>query len=130
ARFGERERFLGASSKEQRVATLQADDALSGSRERDERLVDLLLLLARVAEALSDVAKLGVARRIQQGRMSEPVIEHDIRRAKDLEPAHGDEARISRAGADQPNLSRRHVREATSNPNWPLFPVLLDDRGN
>src|SRR6185503_11320510 len=87
--------FLGAAREQQGIATLEPDDALARARESDHFFVDVFLLRAWIAETLAHVVTLRLARGVEERRVGETVVENDVSPPEDVEPAHGDETRIT-----------------------------------
>jgi hypothetical protein len=111
-RRGERLRLLAAAPEHERVAALQAHDALPGPAQLDELRVDLVLLDGRAAGLLADVAQLGAgARTIERPGRDQPVVKHDVGACDQLQGAARHQPGVARAGADEVHDAALHARK-------------------
>ena len=103
---GERHRLLASAPEDVRVTALEAHDAPAGTAVLDEGGVRLVLGHALVVWGLSRVQQEGVrARLLQEFRCGQPV-EHDhVGAAERLHARDRDEAGVTRAGADEPDVT-------------------------
>ena len=75
----QRQRLLAASAEDQRVAALEADHALSGTRQAYQQGVDVFLCHAMMGAGLADKDALGVTpRHVQHLIGHEAVVHHHI----------------------------------------------------
>ena len=101
------------ASEDERVAALEAHDALARARVLDERGVDLLLRHRHAARRLADVDALRViGAGVEQRRRGEAVVEHDLGLAQRLQAALRHEPRIARPRADEPDVAGLGLRRA------------------
>ena len=113
ARVRERLEFLATAAEDERVAALEAHDALARARVLDERGVDLLLRHRHAAWRLAGVDALRViGAGVEQRRGGEAVVEHDLGLAQRLQAALRHEARIARSRADEPDVAGLGLRPA------------------
>ena len=78
AGFLERERFLAAAAEHERVAALEAHDALAALGRADHQAVDAVLIDRVPAGALADVEPLRLRRELEQPLRDERVVEHEV----------------------------------------------------
>ncbi len=94
--------LLSAAGEDQRVAALEADDALALAGEADEQRIDLGLGQAVIAARLADIVALGVlAGAGEDLGGDEPVMDDGIRRAEQALGVEGEELGIAGTGADE-----------------------------
>jgi hypothetical protein len=107
----EEERLFAAVVEDERVAPLESRHQLALAGLLGNQVADRLLL-QRLGRRCADVDELGAAPRVQQQpRRDEVIVDDHVRAAQAGEPVHRDEARVSRAGADERNCRLCHVRE-------------------
>ena len=99
--------LLAAAAEDERVATLQARDALSGAGELDQQLVDALLLAALTGLLADKDAARVAARAIEYGLAHQAVIEDHVGLLQQLQSPQRQQIRIAGAGADQIHLTER-----------------------
>src|SRR5439155_14959472 len=96
AGIGERERLLPAAAEEERVAALESHDVVSATAERDEQLVDLLLL-----ETVSLDPQCVGGRLVDELGSDEAVVDDHVARTDALEALDRDQPGIAWTGADE-----------------------------
>ena len=105
----ERCRFLGSATEEQRIATLEANDAVARERQRDKLPLNRRLIRLRTMTDLSDRHQSCARAAIRQDLSADQMImQYDISLSNELERAHRQETRISGTGAHQIHRSVRH----------------------
>src|SRR5207244_13264457 len=95
--------LLRTPAHHERVPSFQAHHDTAASRCLDQQDVDLLLRqrMAFPSRPLADKDPLRPWRRLlQQIRMHQPIVYHDLGRPQSLEPAPRDQARIPRSRTD------------------------------
>ena len=105
ARRDEGLRLLRPAPEEEGIAALEPHHGAACAGRGDQRSLDRRLaglLGGRLAAALADAAHLGaLPRPVEQGRVHQLVVEHEVRRGEELGAAHGQETRVPRSAADQ-----------------------------
>jgi hypothetical protein len=99
ARRAQREPFLPAAAEDERVASLETDDALSAPRGADHQRMDRLLAHARPSGTLAHGKAPGAARQRHRLRAHEGIEEDQIRAAEARQRGACEQARIARAGS-------------------------------
>ena len=106
-----RERLLAAAAEDERVAALQAHDPFPLLRKAHDQGVRFLLAHLVAAGALPGVDELCRGGRATQELVRrQRVVNHGIRRFERTHSGHGDESRITRAGANNPDVAGGHRR--------------------
>ena len=94
--------LLAAAAKDVGIAALEADDAFAGAGFVHQQLVQLVLGNGVVAGAFAGINQFRARRgQAEQVPVDERVIDDHVRAAEQLRPAHGNQAGVARAGADQ-----------------------------
>jgi len=120
ARLRERECLLAAAAEDERVASLQPDDLVAPAGERDEKRVDLVLLV-RVARNEDGVGSSLADELVGD----EPVVDEDVAGADEREAMDRDQPGIARAGADEVDgRSQRSASSTTDSKNSRRSPYV------
>ena len=98
----EHERLLAAAAEHERVAALEAHDALARAGVLEQQAVRVVLRELRALALLADVDELRAGPRVRErlGR-DQAVVEDDVGGAEQLDRAHGEQARVAGPGADE-----------------------------
>ncbi len=107
---GERQRLLGAAAEYQRIAALEAQHAAALPRQRDQALVDAELRRPGPAGALADRDQRAFGEGEDIGR-DEGVMQDDVGGGEGVERVQGEQARVARPRADEPDGSGREFRQ-------------------
>ena len=104
ARLRQGEGLLAAAAEDERVAALEAHHAPPGAGVLHQHRADLLLRHPVAPGRLAGVDQDGVGRgEVQQPLGSQAIVDHDLGRLQQTEPADGQQVGIARAGADEVN---------------------------
>ena len=121
------QRFLAAAVEHERIAPLQPRDGLAFARLLREQVADRFLL-ERLRRRRADVDVLGVRRApAQQPRVDVVVVDDDVGRLEVAQPAHGDQAGIAGAGADDVDAGSASCRISPSARRHDSRPGLVED---
>ena len=105
---GQRQRLLAAAPEHQGIAALEPHDAQTLARELDQALVDLELPRALAPGPLAD--RLEARRRAAQRqdlRRHQRIVQDHVGLLERVQRVQGEQARIARPGADQPDAAGR-----------------------
>ena len=97
------ERFLAAATENERVAAFKTQHPFAAAGELDKAHGNRALLGARLAAPLAGIDPLGAGRKFQNALIHQRVINNDIGLLERIQSVHRQQARIARAGADQPD---------------------------
>src|SRR3954468_2985084 len=78
----ERERLFAAAAEHERIAALEANDAVAALRRTDQQRVDAVLIDRRTPGALADEEPLRLRRELEQVLLDERVVEDEVRFAQ------------------------------------------------
>ena len=113
----QRLRLLRAAAEDKRIAALQTHDQLAGLAVLDEARVDLILRHRNIARRLACVDQHAARLRLKWQLVACETIEHEhVGAPHEIEPAYGNQPRVSRAGADKED---RHAAPSVSNSRPP-----------
>ena len=102
--------FFPAASEDERVAALQPQDPLARLRQFDEPERDIDLLCRRLSAALARVDPRAFrSGQIQDAPVDQRVVDHHIGPAQGVDCMQGQQPRIARARAHQPDPARFEV---------------------
>src|SRR5205085_6593654 len=103
---GQRLGLLTAPAEDERIAALEPHHEASAAGVAEEEGIAVGLLEdVRPARLAREDAQ-GVRRRlVEEPRIDEPVVDHDVRAPEQREAAHGHEARVAGPGADERHAS-------------------------
>jgi hypothetical protein len=101
---GQRQRLLGAAAENERIATLQPDNALSCTRGANHQPVNRVLSNAFPMRALSDAEALTIGEPPQRGGIHERVVEDEIGLFEINNGALCPQLGIARSGAHERDL--------------------------
>ncbi len=93
--------FLAAAAKNEWVAALEAHDAPAFEALLDQQAVDLVLGHRVAGGLLADVDLLGIGAVAQELRVGQVVVDDDLGRLEEGNPADGEEAGVAGASADE-----------------------------
>ena len=105
ARGVELERLLGAAAEEQRIATLESDDAMTGSGRRHKLVADHILRGLRTVAGLADVDEPGLGITVRKHAVADQVVVVDLGRA--CEQSCGPQRQQPRIARARPRPGRR-----------------------
>ncbi len=115
ARLCEGQSLLAATPEDERIAALEAQDALPLASKCHQALADVALKRRRLAAALSCVFEAdALARQGKNSGVDEGVIDDDIRRREPIEGMNRQEPRVARPGAHEPHRTRGEARAEAS----------------
>ena len=104
ARLAELQHLLCSPTEDQRVATLEPDHPPASPGVLDEQLVDRSLLGHLPSAALAHVDDDGLPRdQLEDGGTHEGIVKDDLRRLQHLETTNGEQSRVARSSADEPD---------------------------
>ena len=102
AGFVQRLRLLRAAAEDKRIAALQTHDQLAGLAVLDEARVDLVLRHRNIARRLACVDQHAARLRLKWQLVASETIEHEhVSAPHEIEPAYGNQPRVTRAGSDE-----------------------------
>jgi hypothetical protein len=116
---GERQRLLAAAAEDEGIAALEAQHPFALSRQPNEPLGDVGLLLRGFSAALSGVFERGAGRgKAEDTLVHQGVVDDRVRPPQRMEGEEREQPRIARPRADQPHRTRREGRQIEVEVHW------------
>src|SRR5581483_8174980 len=112
ARALQPEGFFTPATEHERISALQPHDRLSAPARTDQQLGDRVLRQRMAAGALADKKLLGLARVLQNARVDQRVIQHEIGRSQLRDRRPRQQTWVARSGTNQ-----RHVTTYPHDPS-------------
>ena len=108
---GQRNGFVTAASKNQRIAALEPQHPTARTRQLDEPVGNFRLTDRRLSAALADVLQLRLrAGERQHAGIDQCVVQDDVGLNKSGNRIEREQTRVTRPGAGEPDMARRQER--------------------